>query len=89
MFLDMYKSSFTVIILPSFRKCEQGQIRGNFVGDLTLIVSWKVSDNIRFSIQSVFKDTLGFTFSSWTHSANYLLDTKMNPIMPMIPKMKT
>ena len=30
-----------------------------------------------------------FTFSSWTHSANFLLDTKMNPTMPTIPKWKT
>ena len=27
--------------------------------------------------------------SSWTHSAHFLSDTKVNPIMPMIKKRKT
>ena len=32
---------------------------------------------------------LSVTLSSWTHSAHFLLDTKVNPMMPMIPKRKT
>ena len=30
-----------------------------------------------------------FTLSSWTQSDHFLLDTKVNPMMPMIPKRKT
>ena len=37
----------------------------------------------------ILEEYICFTFSSWTHSAHFMLDTKVNPIMPMIPKRKT
>ena len=45
----------------------------------------------RCSLGSVlrFSQCLCFTLSSWTHSPHFLLDTKVNPMMSMIPKRKT
>ena len=53
---------------------------------------WKkfyVYNNLSITRHWVVGEWLCFTFSSWIHSAHFRLDTKVNPIMPMIPKRKT
>ena len=40
-----------------------------------------------FSLNKYFD--ICFTLTFWTHSAHFLWDTKVNPMMPKIPKRKT
>ena len=51
---------------------------------------WEISnDENQELFEKPNESPICWTFSSWIHSAHFRLDTKVNPIMPMIPKRNT